>query len=175
MSDKTLPLHIDPVKHADQEVTLEGVVELANLPRVSEMVLDSSGVVRAKLVFGRDEQGARVLRGELDCVLSLPCERCMGAVNQPVRSEFELGVVFTDEQAKNLPRKYEPLLVSEEMLVAELLDEELLLSLPMYVYHDANECQIDPEYQQEGSAQKTDEKDGKENPFSVLSSLKFKK
>ena len=170
MSDHSLPKTIDPLKYADQNKVLEGKISQQALSRLREIVLEPEGDVEVKLEFDRDEQHLRVLKGHLSASLQLKCERCLEPVVKEVESSFELGIVLSDEQAKNLPGYYEPLLVEpESMPVYEVVEEELILSLPMFAYHD--DCNLE----QPEEPQEFEQAPKKENPFSVLSDLKLKK
>lgn len=170
----SLPITVDPLKFADQGIELVGSIPLSKLPRVSELLVVSEGEVDAALVFGRDEQNIRTLSGTLDCDLTMVCQRCLGPVVKTIHDEFVLGIVLSDEHAKNLPKIYEPLIVEpDDMALAEILDEELLLSVPMYAYHDSKDCKVDTsavnQLGDEG------EEETKPNPFEVLSKIKFDK
>lgn len=167
MSDHSLPKSVDPLKYADQRKVLEGKILVESLPRLAEMLVEPAGQVSVKLEFGRDEQNLRVLNGELGADLQLMCERCLTPVATRVESQFALGIVLDDEQAKNLPRTYEPLLVDPETLeLAEVIEEELILSLPMFAYHD--NCELAVKLETEDAPEENE----KPNPFSVLSQLK---
>lgn len=169
MSDTTLPKTIDPFKYADQAKVLEGHLSIHLMPRLTEMLVDSKGVVQAKLDFCRDAQNLRILNGELSTSLLLMCQRCLQPVETPIQSRFSLGIVLNDEQAQNLPRVYEPLLVeSDRLVVLDVIEEELILSLPMFAYHDNCVVEAGP---QSGSQDSAGEPE-KVNPFSVLSELK---
>jgi uncharacterized protein len=139
-----------------------------------EIVMASEGDVEVELEFDRDEQNLRVLKGQLKAALVLKCERCLEPVEQSVESQFQLGIVLSDEQAKNLPGYYEPLLVEHESLVLlDVVEEELILSLPMFAYHaDCKHSMADEVGSNESEEADTEVK---ENPFSVLSELKLKK
>jgi len=169
MSDTTLPKTVDPLKYADQDKVLEGHLSIHLMPRLAETLVESTGEVDVKLIFGRDAQNLRVLNGELTTRLLLTCQRCLQPVETPIQSRFSLGIVLNDEQAQNLPRVYEPLLVEpDKLVVLDVIEEELILSLPMFAYHD--DCVIESGSQaehkdNEGVSEKT-------NPFSVLSELK---
>lgn len=170
MSDHSLPKTIDPLKYADQNKVLEGQISQKALERLSEIVLEPEGDVEVKLEFDRDQQRLRVVKGHLTATLNLKCERCLEPVVKKVESNFQLGIVLSDDQAKNLPGYYEPLLVEyDSMPVYEVVEEELILSLPMFVYHD--DCNM----QQIEEPQEFEEAPKKENPFSVLTDLKLKK
>lgn len=170
MSDHSLPKTVDPLKYADQHKSLQGTLAVKSMPRLLEIVLEAEGDVHVVLDFGRDEQGLRVIKGKLDAELALNCERCLEPVHKRIDSEFELGIVLSDEQAKNLPGYYEPILVEPDSLsVYDVVEEELILSLPMFAYHDDCKLEHDNQIDEAEPEQK------KENPFSVLAQLKDKK
>ena len=145
------------------------------MPRLVELLASDSGSIAVDLEFDRDEQGIRVLKGSLSTNVERICERCLEPVSQEINTDFTLGIVLTDEDAKQLPGRYEPLLVDPESLaLPEVIEEELMLSLPMFAYHEA--CHGDYQQTDQDEADESDERDeGKENPFSVLSDLKLKK
>ncbi len=176
MSDHSLPKSVDPLKYADQNKVLEGTLSVHLLPRAVDILADSNGSVAVSLKFDRDEQNLRVLKGSLDAHVALECQRCLDKVEKDIHSDFALGIVLSDEQAKHLPKHYEPLLVSEEKIdLLEVIEEELILSLPMFAYHDACDAS-DGSDQAESDSKAEDGEGGKRpNPFSVLSELKVKK
>ena|SRR3990167_3527321 len=170
MSKHTLPREVSPLKYADQGRRLSGVIALSQLPRVMEVIEDAhEGDVEIELEFSCDEQRQKLLKGRLEASVSLLCQRCLAPVRLPVHSDFTLGMVLNDEQARNLPKCYEPLMVEPEHLdLYDVVEEELLLSLPMFAYHE--QCQSD---MRKGSdAENADPALKKPNPFSVLSVLK---
>ena len=179
MSKIPLPLTVNPVKLAEQGTELVGSISLRRLPRVSELLVSSEGDVNAELVFGRDEQRLRILTGKLACDVSMVCQRCLEPVTKSIQSEFALGLVLTDEQAVNLPKIYEPLMVEldDNMELSDILDEELILSVPMFAYHEPKDCKVDAsvvDFYDENEEVTTAE-DTKPNPFGVLSNIKFDK
>tara|TARA_R110002072_G_scaffold298816_2_gene473278 strand:+ start:20977 stop:21507 length:531 start_codon:yes stop_codon:yes gene_type:complete len=176
MSDHTLPKTLDPFKYADQNKILEGEIAQHLMPRLAEMLVDTNGKVKVELEFDRDPQRLRILKGVLKTTANLMCQRCLHPVATELESEFMLGIVYNDEQAQNLPRSYEPLLVEDEKLVLlDVVEEELILSLPMFAYHASCESE---EYQNADETENTAEaleEEKKPNPFEALSGLKLKK
>ena len=83
-----------------------------------------------------------------------------------------LAVVWDDEYASQLPRYLEALIVSDEPCsLWELVEEELILGLPSFSYHEQTDCNelltgISPQPTQEEG------EDEKPNPFDVLAQLK---
>ena len=176
MSKMPLPLTVNPVKLAEQGIELKGSVPLSRLQRVSDLLVSSEGFVDAELMFGRDEQRLRILTGKLSCDVSMACQRCLEPVVKAIQTEFALGLVLTDEQAKNLPKVYEPLMVDldDNMELSEIVDEELLLSVPMFAYHEPENCKIDASFVDQPDEEVIVE-ETKPNPFKVLSNIKFDK
>jgi uncharacterized protein len=130
-------------------------------------------MVSVELRFFRDEMGLRVINGTVSALVLLECQRCLEPVEVKLNSEVNLSLVFTDEQAKALSKSYDALMVSpsEDLSLLELVDEELLLCLPDYAYHEADDCLISYK-KQDDDFQAAESK--KKNAFSVLSDLKLK-
>ena len=91
----------------------------------------------------------------------------------PVVSSFELGLVFNDDQAKQLSRQLEPAEVDEHGMLElwEVLEDEALLALPSFPVHEQGECEL---RQPEPAPETTDSDEKRPNPFDVLAQLKQK-
>jgi uncharacterized protein len=94
------------------------------------------------------------------------------AFEHEISGEFAYGIVSSEEKAKQLPGRYDPIFVVEENLnIQDLVEEELILNLPIVPMHCSEDCKIqlpivvaaDPEAVVE-----------KENPFKVIELLKAK-
>ncbi|MGB0663257.1 MAG: YceD family protein [Pontibacterium sp.] len=169
MSYDPLPKRVDPRKLADRNVTIKGHVEAEQMPRLRSLLCDSRGGVDAELMFSVDEQKLRIVTGNAAGHVFMTCQRCLEPVEVEVHAELNLAITLTDEHVKNLPRKYDPLpLEEEDVSLVEVLEEDLLLSLPPFAYHD--DCSVETSYGKIEAAQET-----KPNPFSVLAELKANK
>ena len=171
MSHKLIPEYIDPVRYAEQGLSLDGVAKVSDMDRLKTSVHSSDGEVILHLQFGIDEQGIIFLKGRLKTTLSLLCQRCLEPFDYEITSDFALGVVKTLDEANGLPSHYEPALMQEGRLaLRELIEDEVMLNLPIISKHEANHCKV--EMPQMDSGWKQDQ--GK-NPFQMLESLKDKK
>ena len=95
-------------------------------------------MIRARCAssFYMSEDHRVVLAGRVEADLKMICQRCLDVADVPMRTEFTLMGVWTDEQAKSVLEGFEPLMLQEEpMALVPLLEEELLLSLPIVAYH----------------------------------------
>ncbi|HEX7764359.1 MAG TPA: YceD family protein [Cellvibrio sp.] len=167
-SHKALPRQADPRKFAQQGVSLEGIIPTSELPRIVEATESSEGEVQVKLEFKLSEEGRRVVVGHAHADMVLICQRCLEPVTVPVESDISLGIVWDEEAAAKLPPHFEPWIAGEGMAdLYDMIEEELLLSLPAVAYHE--EPCIDSKLYSSG---KPVEVKREKNPFQVLEQLK---
>lgn len=176
MSDKFIPEHIDPFRYAEQRLSFSGCVKLSDMQRLSANLRSNTDSVAVNLHFGVDEQGIRFLRGHLKTSLTLQCQRCMDPFSYEIIADFVLGVVSTLDEANALPEHYEPALAKEGSLaLRELIEDELILNLPIIPRHEPDACKVQLPLVQSGWGQgKSDTNNSTTNPFHVLKSLKNK-
>jgi uncharacterized protein len=170
MSEKFIPEHIDPFRYAEQSLGLDGVLKIADMQRLNANVIASDDTVSIHLQFGVDEQGITFLIGHLETKLTLQCQRCMEPFIYEIMSNFVLGIVTTLDEANALPERYEPALAKEgNLALRELIEDEIILNLPIIPRHEPEECKVKLPLSDSGWEH------GKgENPFHVLQSLKHK-
>ncbi|MBD1588892.1 YceD family protein [Pseudomonas typographi] len=170
MLNDPIPLHVDPRKLADRNATLEGSVPLADLPRLCDPLSDSVGTVQAGFVFDRDEDRTVVIHSDLSTEVQMVCQRCLEPVTLPIHSECTYAVVKLGANTQSLPTGYEVLELGEDPLdLRDLLEDELLLALPIVPAHHPEECQppAGANAPESGAAEVQ-----RPNPFSVLAQLK---
>jgi uncharacterized protein len=107
------------------------------------------------------------IRGEVE----VTCQRCLGAMRQPVETTSRVAAVWSDDEARHLPKSLEPLVTGEETDLWELVEEELMLALPPFSYHDSEQCRR-PEPASEPDEPEVAGQEQRENPFNVLAQLK---
>jgi len=170
MSLKIIPEHIDPFRFAEQSLRLEGVVKIIDMHRLSASLNSTNEPVAVKLEFGVDEQGITFVKGHLKTTLILQCQRCMEPFVYEIISNFVLGVVNSLEEVDSLPEGYEPALAKDGLLaLRELVEDELILNLPIIPRHEPDICKVKLPLADAGWEQEKGE-----NPFHVLASLKHK-
>ncbi len=101
-------------------------------PQDGEMVYE--------LAFDRDEQGTRRVSGSVFAHVRMICSRCLAPVELTLRPRFVLGIVADDAAAAALPEPYDPLVSAAPMPLAQLLEDELLLALPLVPVHLDGGC-----------------------------------
>lgn len=135
------PQYIDPLRLARQGAQVAGRLQISELARLCEAIVDATGEVEYNLAFGRDALGTLCITGQLAADVTVRCQRCMQPMPVRLQGTVSLGIVQGEEEAKRLPGEYEPLLVSPDPLrLAELVEDEVILLLPIAPLHDDNEC-----------------------------------
>lgn len=134
---KHLPKYIQPLQCADHGASWQGHLPLTALPRLKELLADREGEVSVDLSAGRDAQKLPYIKGTLKANLHLACQRCLNCLEYPVEVVVNLSPVFNEKTAELLPEPYEPLVLTEDkILLSELVEDELLLNLPMIPKHE---------------------------------------
>lgn len=174
MSTEPLPSTLDLRKAAARGVRVEGTVKALDLQRFLPLLADDEGIVQAQLTFSRDEENRFLVTVSVAVDVQVICQRCLEPMTQRVAGENALAMVWTDEQAAQLPRHLEPLIVNEDAYsLWDLVEDELILALPPYCYHRREECkQIEIESDFSTSLPNPDAVEEKTNPFDVLAQLK---
>ena len=173
MSTEPLPSELDARKAAARGALVSGTLRPADMPRCRALLAGDDGSVRAELDFSRDEEGRDLVRVVIDADVEVTCQRCLQSMKRHVESDSTLAIVWTDEQARQLPRSLEPLVVAaQEVDLWSVVEEELMLALPAFSYHESEACkEILADYS--GPAPEEEVPAGKRpNPFDVLAQLK---
>ena len=171
-----LPVFINPEKVTARGLKTSGELYLEKMDRLIDRLVAPFGKVHVALEFSKYEQ-RMMMRGHIDGTMYLECQRCMQAVEFDVNHEFELGFIKNEAEIDNLLPGQEPLLVGQEDIrLADVIEDELTLLLPISIMHEPQACFEKNDYGLEKSEIKQDkvvvETPLKKNPFAVLADLK---
>ena len=163
-----LPDRLDLLATADAGRALQGSIALASLDRVVPVLDSSSGELLVNMNLGKAPDGTRYLSGTIQGIVELQCQRCLEPLRIALDLEFRLGIVCSNEAARALHERYEPLIVgSEPTRIADIVADEVLLALPLVPVHGASaQCNEFVE------AYRPPEHEARETPFAVLAGLK---
>ena len=159
-----LPKQIDPWRVSEQGLSYTGVAELIDFPRLAPLLIRQQGSVGYAFRLSRDGLGRPLIEGHAETTLWQTCQRCSQPVAITVDSDFQLVVVEGLDEAAALNDAFDPLMADDEKInLLDLLEDELLLSLPVVARHE--ECHA-WQYDEPISAEE------RENPFRILQKLK---
>lgn len=143
---------------------------LASFERLCDPLVDNAGMVHAKLAFVRGERRAVTIHSELKVEVKMICQRCLELVVLPIQSECDYAVVKEGADAQSVPQGYDMLEVGEDPLdLLALVEDELLLALPIIPAHAHEDCQQPAGLEEPESSE---DEVPRSNPFSVLAQLK---
>ena len=140
MSVDLLPEYVDPRRLARAEASLLGYLPLAGLERLQAVSARPDGEVVAELQFVQDGDLLKIT-GQISATLHLLCQRCLGVMDWPVAQIVALCPVLNLEAADALPTGFEPWLITRaKTSLRTLIEDELLLCLPVVAMHDDRDC-----------------------------------
>ncbi|MDF2940444.1 MAG: hypothetical protein K0R66_1086 [Gammaproteobacteria bacterium] len=170
MNKLALPIKIDPLSYARASRQVKGSLEFSAMPRLVEVLADKQGEAQFELNFKVDEEGFVVIGVSVEAALPLICQRCLKAYLHKLTLNSELSPVTDEAKVKDLPSRYEAWPLSEEQTISpiEILEEELLLNLPLVPMHSQADCSA-----AKLLANSTSEKEqATHKPFEILKKLK---
>ena len=136
MESGSLPKSIDPERAAGQGLVVQGGLDPAPLARLRELVAGDAGPISVRLVFGRDEQGRGLMQGHAEASLPLLCQRCTDVFPFAVHTEWRLVFARSEADERELAEKgIDVCYHSGPLDVADVVEEELILALPMAPRH----------------------------------------
>jgi uncharacterized protein len=135
------PLDLDRL--ADGQADIDFAVPLAELPRLRSQLAGVGGQVRGRVHFTR-ESGFVVADLTMSGAATLTCQRCLEAMSEPVNSSVRVALIAAEGDASRVPQHLEPVLAAGGRITAgELVEEELLLALPIVPLHaEASNCVV---------------------------------
>lgn len=175
---KQMPANIVLEKWADIGFTWQGMVDVREFERLAQQLdttkqgTDECFDVAITL---KKEQGVLWLSYQVKAVLWLVCQRCLSPLAVDVLGDYRLAILKDESQITQIDDA-EFVLIDElcigdgrQMLpLKTLLEDELLLALPLAPRHD--DCQMLLDSVGGDTQDETD--DGVDNPFAVLAQLK---
>lgn len=166
-----LPILINPTSFCDRGKQLVGHLKISELKRLSAGLFDSSGDVDVQLLFDKEGR-VPTIQGVIKANLVLECQSCLDKVVYPIDRAVKLGIVLNMEQADRLASDCDPLILeAEKILLAELIEDELLLAVPDFPRHE-HVCVEQDEVKSVVIIEDKQDLTKKDNPFSILATLK---
>jgi uncharacterized protein len=157
---------------ADERVCLDFVIPLAELPRLRPQLAQAEGSASGRVCF-EPVQRTPVAELAVSARVMLTCQRCLAAVDYWVDSKGRVAMVADGAEAERAPAGLETILAPERRIsVRDLVEEELLLALPLVPLHENPRC-APAELSQPADAAAGESRGGEERqrPFERLGEL----
>lgn len=156
---------IDSLEFAQTGQSLHGSLPIPGLTRLRDSLADNLGEVEFVVTGGRDARQRLTLNVDVRGVLHLQCQRCLGALDYPLRLVNTLLLIdpgaaqageFETEEAEWVES-------SATLDLAQLVEDEILLSLPFSPRHAEGACR---------QAAGVETESGRATTFAKLAALK---
>lgn len=136
-----LPAQIDPLRLADDGVRLVGTLPGSEMARLQDLALPNSRpeLVAVDLQFERTGQGVRRMQGTIRTQVEVACKRCLKPLKVEVVAQPFFVLLQPDESE---PEESDVLVVEAPLSLAELVEDELLLAMPMSPGHAEGQCEV---------------------------------
>jgi len=139
---------IDTVKFARNGQEMIHSFSVEDLQRVKDIVGDVGEEIEAKLEGGVLKTGKPFIDLSIKADLPLTCQRCLELMNFELNSSTRFIIAFGNSELTDLsdePDDVEFLIAEEDADVVAMVEEELLLRLPMAAKHEDGKCR-EPEW-----------------------------
>ena len=145
---------IDSLDFARNAGTLRGKIAVADMPRLQDALYSDEGVLEYALSGGTNESGKPALRCEVTGELQLRCQRCLGAYMHPFVVRTSLVLVEDEAQLAESDNEMDSdaIVADPKMDVLALVEDEVLLALPLAPMHSLSECEVSQSVERTGSA-----------------------
>ena len=130
------PAAIDGLAFARNAALLEGRLDLDSMPRLAQS--GCSGAVLGFVLAGEiSQRGKPALGLTVEGMVRLECQRCLESLEFPLRlvAQLELATNEAEIAAGDGEDDIDRVLARPDMGVAELVEDEVLLALPMVPKH----------------------------------------
>lgn len=167
-----LPANIDPIRLADQGTRLSGTIPLTRMKRLLTYCRSEEGEVRVDLEFSRDpERNLRTVHGTVEAEIETTCERCLEPMTLSLEADVDL--LLATHEPGNVEEQEDVLVVENEPIaLSELVENELILAMPMIPMHQPDQCPAAGLTGGSGPDGSNKSESGKKSPFAELAKLK---
>ncbi len=175
LMSRHVPDFVNSTRATEGDFSITGLLAFSRMKRLLEVVNNPEGIAEVELNFSVDGQRIANVRGRVRADVSLTCQRCLEAMTVPIDVDVHLGIVASEDAAKRLPEHYDPLVVhGEQLLIAEVVEDEIILALPAIPRHEPQECPA-KEYIEKRRSGAGQSDEVSTNPFAVLAQIKAKR
>jgi len=129
------PAAVDGLAFARNAAVLKGRLGMESLPRLAQS--GCSGSFLDFVLTGEiNARGKPGLRLAVDGSVRLQCQRCLGSLELPLHLEAQLEFASSEAETTAADDDIERVVAGREMSVAALVEDEVLLALPMVPKHE---------------------------------------
>jgi uncharacterized protein len=157
---------IDPL--ADAQACIDFELPLSAFPRLLPQLASPAGQAHGRVCFDR-EAGVPVAELQVSAQAQLTCQRCLAGMPWSYEGTSRVALVGDAAEAERVPEDLETVLAPEHRSsVRDLVEEQLLIELPLIARHPDEAC---PAVASGASAPSAEEPSERQRPFAGLDEL----
>ena len=155
---------------------LQGTILLNEFHRLADILLETAGEVQVKLEFRRAKRRKTLVVGRCTANVLMTCQNCLCPMEYSLEATVRHIIVQSEEDILALGDDQDCIVHESEVIaVTAILEDEMLLNLPMAARHSdeevqAGRCKLDADHQND----ETPVGPQTHNPFASLADLQKK-
>jgi uncharacterized protein len=136
------PIEVDPWRFCKDAQSWETRSDVAAFPRLAHEF--TQGTLFCRVVGRMDQRGSLSLRLTVSGEVELTCQRCLGSMPYTVEVERTLYLARNEAELERLDAlpDSDAIQPGETLSLVELIEDEVLLSLPLATMHAEGECPV---------------------------------
>jgi len=163
---------IDPLDFVYNAKTHHGKIPVVELLRLQSFLFentDTTGTLSYQISGKHDARGKPNLYIRVEGKIYLCCQRCLGSLKHILDIRTSLLLAKNESELSQIDKddSVDAVLVTSDLDVLNLIEDEIILSLSISARHLEGECEIHKSEEQE-----LNNAENIKNPFSTLAELK---
>ncbi|MBI1283479.1 MAG: hypothetical protein GC183_03960 [Thiobacillus sp.] len=134
------PVVVDPRRFCRDSRTWDAQSNVAEFPRLAHEF--TQGALFCRVTGNTDQRGGLFLQVSVQGKVGLVCQRCLGEMRHSVEIARVLHLARNEAELERLEAQpdSDAILVGETVDLVDLVEDEVLLSLPLAAKHAEGEC-----------------------------------
>jgi uncharacterized protein len=134
------PVEVDPWRFCREAQSWEIQWHVAAFPRLAHEF--TQGALFCRVVGRADQRGSLTLHVSISGEVGLTCQRCLGSMPYTVEVERTLYLARNEAELERLDAlpDSDAIQPGEALSLVDLVEDEVLLSLPLAAMHAEGEC-----------------------------------
>ncbi|MGA7179190.1 MAG: YceD family protein [Thiobacillaceae bacterium] len=141
-------LSVNPVHFAAAKQIWQGSEPIGSFERLAQETLDPGALLHYRIEGGKDKMGRVRLLCKLEGHMEIACQRCLGPVEHTIEVDKFFYPVESSERLEQIERELaleadpsvETIEAGHMLDLAALIEDEVLLGLPVIPMHPAGAC-----------------------------------
>lgn len=136
----TISRRVDPVVLANRDERIAGNLPIQSFTRLSSLLQTSDGNVQIRIAFAAGENDHPLISGDIQAKVAVSCQRCLQTMPLELETEFRVIALESDSEDGEGHGLFDAVLTDNgEIDLYELIEDELLMAMPMAPMHASGE------------------------------------